>query len=346
MKKSLATLTSAVIATSMASMPVYAAEFKPADNVNEMRTESETSGYCGIYGDNVIWKLDTSTGTLTISGIGNMYDYGNSHINVFGFEYTPWTDYDVKEVIIEDGVLSVGAYAFYFCTSLNSAKIADGVKIIGERAFDNCGYLRSVDIPNSVTKIGDYAFEECYYLSSVEIPKSATYIGDWSFADCTSLTSVTIPEGVSDIGYGAFDNCYNLKSVTIKNPDCYVEDIFGNYYDFNGTIYGYKNSTAQRFAMYKGYKFVSLGTDPKPSPKMTGDIDGSGNIDSSDASIVLQEYALLATGQSGKMTETQAMFADVNADEAIDSSDASLILSYYAYTATGGKDPFDVFLKS
>ena len=63
-----------------------------------------TSGTCG---DNLTWRLDGST--LTISGTGDMDDY---HDDLH--EYSPWSGYRSRiiEVIIEPGVTSIGYDAF------------------------------------------------------------------------------------------------------------------------------------------------------------------------------------------------------------------------------------------
>lgn len=50
--------------------------------------------------------------------------------------------------------------------------------------------------------------------------------------------------------------------------------------------------------------------------------------------MVLQEYAILSTENTGTFTEEQFKAADVNSDGIIDTSDASTILSYYAYLST------------
>ena len=72
--------------------------------------------------------------------------------------------------------------------------IPDGVASIGNYAFSGCSGLTSVTIPASVTSIGETAFWDCSGLTSVTIPDSVTSIGDNSFYGCSGLTSVTIPE--------------------------------------------------------------------------------------------------------------------------------------------------------
>jgi len=131
-----------------------------------------TSGFCGIEGDeeSVSWRLEVNhseehflgeTGqieidydyTLIISGNGAMRDY-----------YKPWGKYefDITEIIIEDGVTTVGEGAFYNVSSnVKNIVISDTVTSIGAYAFAN---LRSsfqnkhVNIPKSVVQIGERAF--------------------------------------------------------------------------------------------------------------------------------------------------------------------------------------------
>ncbi|MCD8128821.1 MAG: leucine-rich repeat domain-containing protein, partial [Oscillospiraceae bacterium] len=66
--------------------------------------DDATSGTCGV---NVTWTLDTDTGVLTISGEGEMTS-------------APWGSYTVRSVTIGNGVTSIGAWAFYDCSSLTS----------------------------------------------------------------------------------------------------------------------------------------------------------------------------------------------------------------------------------
>ena len=55
--------------------------------------------------------------------------------------------------------------------------IPNGVKTIGERAFNRCENLTNVTIPNSVTSIKESAFNWCRNLKNITIPDSVTYIG-------------------------------------------------------------------------------------------------------------------------------------------------------------------------
>jgi hypothetical protein len=177
------------------------------ERIDEIKRNAETSGTCG---ENLTWSL--VDGVLTISGTGEMESYDlNQNVTA------PWyEDRDlVTNVIIEEGVTSIGGGAFYCCSGLTSVTIPEGVTSIREDAFFNCSGLTSVTIPEGVTSIGENAFLNCSGLTSITIPEGVTSIEGYAFSGCSGLTSVTIPEGVTLIEWYAFSGCSRLTSVTI-----------------------------------------------------------------------------------------------------------------------------------
>ena len=168
-------------------------------------------GYTYWIEDNLTWKL-YEDGKLTISGKGAMKDYDYSD------NPSPaCNNSNVKKVVIEDGVTSIGESAFSYCRSLTSITIPNSVTSIGKSAFYGCWDLTSITIPDSVTSIGNAAFNSCTSLTSITIPDSVTRIGKYAFYDCGSLTSITIPDSVTSIGNSAFYDCSSLASLTIPN---------------------------------------------------------------------------------------------------------------------------------
>ena len=121
------------------------------------------------------------------------------------------------DVVIPDGVKTIGDEAFNFCQNVLSVIIPDGVTAIGSGAFRCCFQLTTVSIPGSVTTIGRDAFSGCHSLASVSIPDNVTSIGLDTFSHCRSLTSITIPDSVTSISEHAFHGCHNLVSVRISN---------------------------------------------------------------------------------------------------------------------------------
>lgn len=121
------------------------------------------------------------------------------------------------DVVIPDGVTSIGDSAFAYCGSLTSVEIPDGVTSIEHAAFRECENLTSVKIANSVTRIGASVFDGCSNLEDIELPTGITSIEYGVFSGCSKLADVEIPNSVMNIGQSAFTGCSNLTSIEI--PD-------------------------------------------------------------------------------------------------------------------------------
>ena len=162
------------------------------------------SGSCG---ENVTWTL-TADGTLTISGTGAMTDYTYD-------SRSPWYSCRtyIKRVVMQQGVTSIGDYAFSGCVALTSVTIPSSVTSIGGSAFSDCSGLTSLTIPSSVSSIGWSAFENCTALTFMTIPESVTYINGEVFSNCVRLARVTIPKSVTGISSKAFYYCDSLTDV-------------------------------------------------------------------------------------------------------------------------------------
>ena len=150
------------------------------------------------------------------------YDYDSNQSPVYN-------NSDVKKIVIEDGVTSIGDYAFRGCSSLTSITLPDSVTSIGDCAFVFCVGLSSITLPDSVTSIGDSAFKNCSSLTSITIPDRVTSIESRAFTGCSSLTSITIPDSVTSIGYATFAGCSSLTSITIPDSVTSIgESAFSN----------------------------------------------------------------------------------------------------------------------
>lgn len=132
----------------------------------------------GTTGD-CTWTLDGTH--LTISGNGKMANYHTTG---------PWGA-SITSVSIEDGVTTIGNYAFYKCPFLTSMTIPDSVSLIGSCAFYKCTSLTSVTLGNGITLIYEEAFRytaltDVFYLGN-ELDRQNINIG-WSNDVLTSAT--------------------------------------------------------------------------------------------------------------------------------------------------------------
>ena len=145
------------------------------------------SGKCG---DGISWSLDEN-GVLWLSGEGKMDDYESADVS-------PWAKKRgrIVEVNFENGITTVGGYA-----------------------FRNCSRLQKVTLPSSLQSIKQSAFNHCAELTSIEIPEGTETIDEFTFASCEALADVAIPESMKTIKRYAFRGCNKLRKVK-TNSDC------------------------------------------------------------------------------------------------------------------------------
>ena len=148
--------------------------------------------------------------------VSNTYENGkgiitfNGDVTMIG-EWAFDRRYNLKSIIIPDGVVLVDSHAFNNCSSLTNVTIPDSVIMINYWGFAWCTSLTNIIIPDSVTTIEEGAFYNCESLKDVTIGNQVTWIGDEVFSCCDNLTSITIPNSVTTIGESVFIFCDNLK---------------------------------------------------------------------------------------------------------------------------------------
>ena len=178
-------------------------------------------------GTGITWDYDYKTGTMIISGNGEMRDYADS-------DSAPWSRMLPRKLIIKDGVKkignnafsgmtllktieishveTIGKNAFYSCTGLSEVEMSQA-KTIGSGAFYGCSSLESVEIPQ-VETIEDSAFGDCRKLTTMDMPQLKTMAAS-VFWFCTSLSEVKMPQ-VETIGVRAFEGCSSLKAIDLS----------------------------------------------------------------------------------------------------------------------------------
>ncbi len=208
-----------------------------------------SSGSCGY---DATWKFDSTTGELTVSGTGDMFDYSTT-------KAAPWFDFagQIKKVVV-NGV-GIGNYAFSDCNNLTTVKLSGDVNKIGDYAFWYCGNITTINL-RGATKVGKCAFVGCgklqevfFYSGSLQVTNGTN---EYASFDAETATLYTVrPQNLSGYTSGTW-NGYTLKpleecnkcgdSLTWSvskienaqvNGDAYklVISGTGDMYDFGGT---------------------------------------------------------------------------------------------------------------
>ena len=192
--------------------------------------EGETIVTDGVCGKDLTWHWDQANSTLTISGAGDMYDFWYYYLEDLDpndlmdpTTYIPWITFNdqIRNVIISEGVTSVGNFAFYECSHLINVSLPDTVTRIGDSSFYECSIITTITLPGELREIGYSAFSECSAIKNIVIPEKVRTIGEGAFSG-TAITSFTFPEGIKRIEPYMFSFCYGLKEVTIPSSVTYI----------------------------------------------------------------------------------------------------------------------------
>lgn len=207
-------------------------------NKNENYGETSIGGDCG---KNAKWKLEN----------GTLYIYGSGAMDNYSLESRPeWNVYraDIKSVVIENGITSIGDMSFYECYEMEKVDIADSVSDIGEWAFSYCRSLESVAIPEKVTVLRLAVFAQCNKLTNISY-KNVTRIEIFAF-EGIGAQKVTIGKKVKELNPRAFV----LSSI----KEYRVEDGNPIYSSKDGVIYMNNGKTLALFPVYCNTKSYSI----------------------------------------------------------------------------------------
>ncbi len=176
------------------------------------------SGSCGAENYTLIWALD-SNGVLSFTGEEQrMADFVNG-----GASRPEWYSYrqQIKKVVMNDGVINIGAYAFADC--INLAEVSFGtVDTIGNNAFENCTSLTSVILPSQANWMYTAVFKNCTALKYANLGDKWWTTGtvpDWFFEGCSSLELIRLGNPYTGFEANTLSGCSSLKAVITDNTD-------------------------------------------------------------------------------------------------------------------------------
>ena len=191
--------------------------FSTMNNLENIEVSETNRYYCSI--DGVLFSKDK----------GELFAYPQ---NKKGNKY-----------IIPEGTLTVGWFAFYNCSSLESIIIPEGMLKMELDAFYGCSSIECIKIPGSVTLIGDEyytcarSFGGCSNLESIEVAETNE---NYSSIDGVLYNKnkdklllypqnkkgeeYIVPNGVKEIWDKVFVGCSNLRSIKIPGSVTWIGD--------------------------------------------------------------------------------------------------------------------------
>lgn len=230
--------------------------------------------------------------------------------------YTFANNMDIVQVNIGDNVFSIGEGAFYNCYSMVKANIPDSVESIGALAFTNTVWIsltrQDFVVVGNGLLIGYNGVE-----SKITLPDDVRQVCDSAFDGNSVITEVAVSEGCVLIGARAFGNCPNLVKVALPNSVIGINE------------FAFADSNAVGISASEGsfaYDFAVANDMVYKETLKAGDVNSDGDVNSQDATLVLQYYAQIIESDA----DFDTSMADMNNDNVINSQDATLILQIYA----------------
>lgn len=182
----------------------------------------ETSGYCGrqvalnVDSTNLQWNYDETSHVLTITGNGLMKDYSTD-------TPAPWYPLrdQIQRVVIGDGVKTIGTYAMYSFTAMDSIHFGNTLETIRSYAIQNCRTLKRVYFPNSLQSVENEAFRFNDSLKVVDFGESPAVIYDYAFGWLYQLETVRF-SNVREVRWHAFAGCDHLANLDLGDSLTYI----------------------------------------------------------------------------------------------------------------------------
>ncbi len=301
---------------------VYAADFTDRFTETQMLAEEKgltfrlEEGCYGMCGNSMYWVYLKESGTLLITGSGEMLCVGG----------IPWLEYSdtISQIFIGNGVTSIKSGAFDECRAMQRIEIPESVTEIGAGAFSYCTSLKEIQLPPELTVIPERLLEGTT-LQKIEIPPSVTEIKKDAFAYCSFLMDIRIPAAVKKIGADAFTYCNQLKYIIFEGtavPDAedFVSGKLSDKYVYNLKVIYVPDEAYSSYL--ESWKRLPEGLLRKVSDLISyGDLNDNSVIEASDALTILKYVVKLETP-----SDQQKMAADVNDNGSIEAADALMVL--------------------
>ena len=130
-------------------------------------------------------------------------------------------DEEIHDLVIPDGVKTIGDWQFYNFQGFTSVKIPSSVTSTGKECFAYCTGIKTIEIGDNTsqeaaTVLGRRSFYYCENTDSILLGNNIVEIGAESFYNVKGVRNVVIPNSVKRMGTHVFCGCVNLESVQLS----------------------------------------------------------------------------------------------------------------------------------
>ena len=212
--------------------------------------------------------------------------YHLSNVTVLGGEIkaNEFASYLLKEVILEEGITSIGSRAFYNCTALRKLSIPNSIESIGASIIEDTSSTAYTYL--LVGKMDNYGYylgnEENPYLILYEATLPSNYIrSEFVVNENTKIISNDVIKGSISIFHFGTSVKYIASNAFVDGTDLsYESDTFTSQVKYEGTLKDWMNinfgniyanpmSQAHIFSLEKNDDFEQIGNIEVPSDVYT-----------------------------------------------------------------------------
>ena len=105
----------------------------------------------------------------------------------------------IASISLPKTLQSINGYAFSNCSKLSEIVVPEGVTTVGEHCFENCTSLTSVSLPTTLKVLENHLFNNCNKLESFVFQPTMETVEEHCFDQCLSLKNLRFDDGTSPI---------------------------------------------------------------------------------------------------------------------------------------------------
>jgi hypothetical protein len=172
------------------------------------------------YGDLFSYERDSSGRGYAVNGFRGtntrtiIFQNTYNHLPVIEIKAEAFSESDVEEAIMTEGIARIANRAFCGCTKLRQVIFPVSMKEFGDYAFAGCGSLSTASLPPMLEQIGAYALSGTA-IKNIHFPETLYWIGEGAMAQCKLISKVEIPDNIGEIPAKMFMGCDNLTKVQL-----------------------------------------------------------------------------------------------------------------------------------